>query len=436
VGANSQSLDSKVTSSVRDVRCGHSVPTMKIKVFLPGDVAQIVIEYLHHMSSMIKCRGVSSRWHLAVENAVFFLNGRNNSSFDSQNYSHYHTSVAGLAMKLSVVNFGATLKELTVMNVSVTDADLALLSARCPVLETLVIGHSNSLQQPTMQLLRNVRRLRLTANRNLSLLTKITRAVKLQTLEVTDCKVFRDENLSSICGLQELTTLDLRGCLFMSGMACISSCRTLTSLVMDRTSVSDTIIATARRCTALTTLSLKGCRGVTDLRALKDSPGLQVINAAATNVDQEGIDGLQRAPMLTSLTLKRTKVRDVSCLVSSTSLTQLDLSETSLGDDEIRCLARMPQLRVLRLCHCPLVTDVRALIVSSSITTLSLQQALVTDQGIAGLERMPSLSELVVAHTGVTDVRQFAQRTMPWRLVVDVHTRTTDDQVGVHVLTA
>jgi hypothetical protein len=183
-------------------------------------------------------------------------------------------------------------------------------------------------------------------------------------------------------------------------------------------------------------LSLKGCRGVTDLRALKDSPGLQVINAAATNVDQEGIDGLQRAPMLTSLTLKRTKVRDVSCLVSSTSLTQLDLSETSLGDDEIRCLARMPKLRVLRLCHCPLVTDVRALIVSSSITTLSLQQASVTDQGIAGLERMPSLSELVVAHTAVTDVRQFAQRTMPWRLVVDVHTRTTDDQVGVHVLTA
>jgi type IV secretory pathway protease TraF len=60
---------------------------MKFKVFILGNVAQIVIEYLHHMSSMIKCRGVS-RWRLAVENAVFFLNGRNNSSFDSQNYSH------------------------------------------------------------------------------------------------------------------------------------------------------------------------------------------------------------------------------------------------------------------------------------------------------------------------------------------------------------
>jgi hypothetical protein len=204
---------------------------MKIKVFIPGDVAQIVIEYLHHMSSMIKCRGVSSRWRLAVENAVFFLNGRNNGSFDSQNYSHYHTSVAGLAMKLSVVNFGANLKELTVMNVSVTDADLALLSARCPVLETLVVGHSGSLQQPTVQLLRNVRRLRLTANKNLSLLTKICRAVKLQTLEVTDCKVFREENPFSICGLPELTTLDLRGCPLMSNVACLLSCRGLTSLV-------------------------------------------------------------------------------------------------------------------------------------------------------------------------------------------------------------
>jgi hypothetical protein len=186
-GGKSQSLDSEVTSSVRDVRRGHSVPTMKIKVFIPGDVAQIVIEYLHHMSSMIKCRGVSSRWRLAVENAVFFLNGRNNGSFDSQNYSHYHTSVAGLAMKPSVANFTATLKELTVMNVSVTDADLA----RVPRVSN-VVGHSGSLQQPTVQLLRNVRRLRLTADRDLSLLTKICRAVKLQTLEVTDCKVFRD----------------------------------------------------------------------------------------------------------------------------------------------------------------------------------------------------------------------------------------------------
>jgi hypothetical protein len=79
----------------------------------------------------------------------------------------------------------------------------------------------------------------------------------------------------------------------------------------------------------------------------------------------------------------------------------------------------MPQLRVLWL--------------ATSITTLSLQQTSVTDQGIAGLERMPNLCELVVAHTAVTDVRRFVQRTMPWRLVVDIHTKTTDDQVGIHV---
>jgi hypothetical protein len=105
---------------------------------------------------------------------------------------------------------------------------------------------------------------------------------------------------------------------------------------------------------------------------------------------------------------------DVSCLVSSTSLTQVAyLSETSLGD-EIRCLARMPKLRVLWLSRCPRVTDVRALIGSTSITTLSLQQTSVTDQGIAGLERMPNLCELVVAHTAVTDVRRFVQRWLPW----------------------
>jgi hypothetical protein len=105
-----------------------------------------------------------------------------------------------------------------------------------------------------------------------------------------------------------------------------------------------------------------------------------------------------------------------------------------VSDGEIRCLARV-QPRVLWLSHCPRVTDVRALSVSSSISTLSLQQTWVTNQGIAGLERMPNLSELVFAHTAVTDMRRFAQRTVPWRLVVDVHTRPTDGQVGVHVLT-
>jgi hypothetical protein len=111
--------------------------------------------------------------------------------------------------------------------------------------------------------------------------------------------------------------------------------------------MTNTITAVAKRCTTLTALSLKDCRGVTDLRELKDCPGLQVLNASGTNVDHEVIESLQHAPMLTSLTLKRTKVMDVSCFVSSTSLTQLDLSETSLSDVEIRCLARMPQPRAV-----------------------------------------------------------------------------------------
>jgi hypothetical protein len=68
VGGKLDSLESEVTSDVRDEL------TMKIKVFVPGDVAQIVIEYLHHMSSMFKCRGASWRWCLTVGNAVFFLN--------------------------------------------------------------------------------------------------------------------------------------------------------------------------------------------------------------------------------------------------------------------------------------------------------------------------------------------------------------------------
>jgi hypothetical protein len=94
----------------------------------------------------------------------------------------------------------------------------------------------------------------------------------------------------------------------------------------------------------------------------------------------------------------------------------------------------MPQLRVLQLSHCSLVTDVRALTASSSIARLFLQHSSVSNQGIAGLENMPSLCELLVSSTAVTDVRQFAQRSPPWRLVVDRNTLKDNGQVGVCVV--
>jgi hypothetical protein len=47
---------------------------------------------------------------------------------------------------------------------------------------------------------------------------------------------------------------------------------------------------------------------------------------------------------------------------------------------------------------------------------------------------MPSLCELLVSSTAVTDVRQFAQRSPPWRLVVDRNTLKDNGQVGVCVV--
>jgi Leucine-rich repeat (LRR) protein len=121
----------------------------------------------------------------------------------------------------------------------------------------------------------------LTANTNLSLLSKISRAEKLHTIEVTDCTDFREANLKAICELPELTTLDLRGCPLMTNVACLASCRKLTSLAMDRTPMTNAITAVAKRCTVLTTLSLKDCRGVTGLRELKESTHASAPRAVA-----------------------------------------------------------------------------------------------------------------------------------------------------------
>jgi Leucine-rich repeat (LRR) protein len=178
-----------------------------------------------------------------------FLNAKNCKSLHSRTYSARYSIAADRATKLGVLAFGAGLKELTIMDASVTDADLAIIGARCSVLEMLVVGRCASLQRLTLQLLPNLRFLRLTANTNLSLLSKISRAEKLHTIEVTDCNVFREANLKAICELRELTTLDLRGCPLMTNVACLSSCRKLTSLAMDRTPMTNTITAVAKRCT-------------------------------------------------------------------------------------------------------------------------------------------------------------------------------------------
>jgi hypothetical protein len=161
-------------------------------------------------------------------------------------------------MKLNVVNFGATLKELTVMNVSVTDA--AARNSRRRTQRLTAATHSATAADSA--------RLRLNSNRNLSL---------LQNLSCREAANARSDRLQSLPRRKSIFDLRAAGAYHPRPPWVPSGVGRVVYFIMpsadifghDRTPVTNAIIAVV-----LTALSLKDCRGVTDLRELKDCPGL------------------------------------------------------------------------------------------------------------------------------------------------------------------
>jgi hypothetical protein len=397
-----------------------------VHVAIPGDVVQIVIEYLPNGAMISCCRSVSSKWQKAVADAVGFLNQKNWTALDSRRRAYYGNRVS--AMKLGAVALAASLSTLDITRLTISDNDVARIGQFCPALTSVTITRCEFVSNPIMKGFRTLLQLNMSMNRGLSSLIGIEHAVELHSLSLAECTTLRDESLRSIGRLPALTSLDLMGCRDLRDVSGLSVAPSLTALFLDRTDVSTEGVAALSACPVLRVLRLKDCSKVADLRPLAKTRSLQVLVAAGTRLEERGFERLQHAPLLHTLSLAGTWTKRVRRLASSTSLASLDLTQTWLRDSDIGGLASMPQLRELVLCGCPGVTDVRGLIASTSLVTLMLQGSPVTNAGISGLERMTQLKTLGLTRTKVDDVSFLFQRPEPLQIIAGAHVRLADGQ--------
>ena len=129
------------------------------------------------------------------------------------------------------------------------------------------------------------------------------------------------------------------------------------------------------------------------------------------NVDIPNPAVLQDFTSLTELDLSGTSISDIRPLARLIQLTTLDLSGTSISD--IRPLAQLTQLTGLDLSRTS-ISDIRPLAQLTQLTTLDLSGTSISD--IRPLAQLTQLTGLDLSRTSISDIRPLAQLTRLIRL--------------------
>jgi serine/threonine protein kinase len=158
----------------------------------------------------------------------------------------------------------------------------------------------------------------------------------------------------------------------------------------------------------LHTVNLAGQKDVNDddMRALKDL-SVRELNLSNTSVGDESVCQLQTSRRLRLIVLKGTKVTDdvALTLASSIDLRVLDLSDTQVTDRACRELAKHPLLEDLHLSHTQ-ITDVglKELAACSNLHALYVAgNKSITAESVAHLQALSRLQILDVSETSLGD---------------------------------
>jgi eukaryotic-like serine/threonine-protein kinase len=199
----------------------------------------------------------------------------------------------------------------------------------------------------------------------------------------------------------------------------------LASLNLSGTALDDSSIDALADFPALRTLDLRGTR-LTDagIEDIQRTPTISVRHdpldpqrlAARWFMDQQGTVTLDSGPLVGKASLPRDACRIVKLdlaeldrlvpddilthLAACTDLQSLDLSETKLRDSDLAGLAKLPNLRTLRLRRVP-ITDrgLKELAPLTNLEVLDLANTNITGSGFAQLANAAHLRELWLADT-------------------------------------
>jgi Leucine-rich repeat (LRR) protein len=225
---------------------------------------------------------------------------------------------------------------------------------------------------------------------------------------------------ASIAGLEcivTLTALSLVNCNLITSVASLRDSPSLQLLDISHTELT---AAGSMGLDEIGTLQCLVAAGRTQLDAstLRRCRSLRTVGLNDSGVTDTVLAALADVRTLETLLLSRClEVRDVSALARSISLRELDLSTSAVSDTGIAGLERIPSLTCLSLASCDSITNVTNLFRSKSLRRLVLSESSVTDAGLVGLGMAPAL-ELIdlrdCAHVNdfATVVQRAAERSV------------------------
>jgi Leucine-rich repeat (LRR) protein len=199
---------------------------------------------------------------------------------------------------------------------------------------------------------------------NCNLITSVASLRDSPSLQLLDIS-HTELTAAGSMGLDEIGTLQ---CLVAAGRTQLDAstlrrCRSLRTVGLNGSGVTDTVLAALADVRTLETLLLSRCREVHDVSALARSISLRVLDLSCSAVSDTGIAGLERIPSLTCLSLASCdSITNVTNLFRSKSLRRLVLSETFVTDAGLVGLGMAPALELIGLRDCAHVNDVATVV--------------------------------------------------------------------------
>lgn len=249
-----------------------------------------------------------------------------------------------------------------------------------------------------------------------------------------------DEGIDGLEVSDSLTSMDLTGCTNLRNVSALRTMRSLTTLVLRDSGVSDVSFAATWEQSGLRDLNLAGCAGICESVQLKTMRGLEVLRLTGSGLSDAGLAAVAACPALRRLNVADCcGVTNLSPLAEVVGITHLDASNTAittLGSSAVASEAAEHQwtwpatsrLRHIVLRGCAFLTDVSALrglpelhsadFTSSGVTAVSfadswagcasLEEVMLSDctslQTVSGLWSAPHLMQLHLARTTVESV--------------------------------
>jgi hypothetical protein len=256
-----------------------------------------------------------------------------------------------------------------------TDATLAAIVRRCPMLERLDISKCSQVTQQSVLVIRELQHLR-----QLSVawcgVTDLSplNGERLRSFDGSWCMLLNDPNSAAGGGVNSLAV-------FVRTLVRVQSLRLAFTTIVD----DEVVRAILTTCRSLVTLSIDGCNTVSAdvFNDLSFPSSLQALSLYAVPMNVEVVHQMaQSSPMLQHLTLGIAHV-DCTLMTLFPELVRLDLSHCSRADDAFLDLLWR---------HCPHIGDL--LLGATKITDVGCRQS---------IARMSRLRLLSIGSTRVTD---------------------------------